>query len=790
MKTKHYLFGALAAMMLMTSCQDDTALLGNEGEVMVSFNLETPQIATRAFSDGSVANLLQYAVYDQNDELLPTHSGTVSNFTGSATINLKLSSGNSYSAIFWAANENAPYTVNFTDKTMTVNYTNAVSNDETRDAFYKYQEFTVEGNQTVSVELKRPFAQLNIGTNDFDEATDASYAPTQSAVTVKEIANTLNLCDGTVSGEQDVTFGYNAIPSSSEDFPVGNYEYLAMNYVLVGSEKEVHDIVYMYRDNNNLEQTNTVGSVPMQRNYRTNIYGSLLTNNINVTVDLEPDYDAEINNGTTQAAGINETFYATIQEAINAAKAGDVIKVAEGSYTEILNVTGGKNITIEAVGKVAIAGLDHQSNGTPSTIKVKGITFDNSLTTAGWFTGTSQNITPCVGAWGGNISFEDCKFIVDGNTGKETGVMTWWTTNTIELSFDNCTFEGKNNHANARAMQIYGNVNMKVNNCTFNTYKDYTLKYVAQDGNVADFTNNTVNNSENFVELGSSTYPGNNYTANIIGNTLGEGVNTHVIANVENQIVNCSGNVQVIADGLIIDANGNYVASNVNGLKAAIAAGATTINLTANTYNATSFDADGKTLTLRGVDENVILNINQNGNEALGTFDGSKVTFENITIKTPGGNYKGFARMQGTYNNCKFENLYFTFKGKHEFNACSFNAGSQEHCLWTYGADEVVFNDCEFNYNDRCINVYTTGGVAEGVLTCNDCTFSTSNASSKGAVEINSGSFSTSIAVNMNDCTAPAHGEMVFISGWDSTNGAKATVTIDGVVTTVPQLAK
>ena len=281
-------------MMLMTSCQDDTTLMGNEGEVMVSFNLETPQIATRAFSDGSEANLLKYAVYDQNGNQLTTHSGTVSNFTGSATINLKLSSGNSYSAIFWAANENAPYTVDFNAKTMTVNYTNAVSNDETRDAFYKYQEFTVEGNQTVSVELKRPFAQLNIGTNDFDEATAASYAPTQSAVTVKKIANTLNLCDGTVSGEQDVTFGYNAIPAATEPFPVADYQYLAMNYVLVGKDKEVFDIVYKYRNNNNLEQTNTVGSVPMQRNYRTNIYGSLLTNDVKVEVDMEPDYDGNL----------------------------------------------------------------------------------------------------------------------------------------------------------------------------------------------------------------------------------------------------------------------------------------------------------------------------------------------------------------------------------------------------------------------------------------------------------------------------------------------------------------
>ena len=42
----------------------------------------------------------------------------------------------------------------------------------------------------------------------------------------------------------------------------------------------------------------------------------------------------------------------------------------------------------------------------------------------------------------------------------------------------------------------------------------------------------------------------------------------------------------------------------------------------------------------------------------------------------------------------------------------------------------------------------------------------------------------------MTDCTAPAHGEMVFISGWDSTNGATATVKINGNETDVPQLEK
>ena len=166
------------------------------------------------------------------------------------------------------------------------------------------------------------------------------------------------------------------------------------------------------------------------------------------------------------------------------------------------------------------------------------------------------------------------------------------------------------------------------------------------------------------------------------------------------------------------------------------------------------------------------------------------VTFENLTIETLGGIYKGFARMEGTYKNCTFVNNYFTLYGKHEFTGCTFTAPNDEHCMWTYGANKVIFNDCEFNYSDRCINVYTEMGVVDGVVTATDCEFITANTSSKGAIEINSGSFANSIAVNLTDCTAPANGQIAFISGWDSVNGAKATVTIDGVVTNVPQLAK
>lgn len=197
---------------------------------------------------------------------------------------------------------------------------------------------------------------------------------------------------------------------------------------------------------------------------------------------------------------------------------------------------------------------------------------------------------------------------------------------------------------------------MEVSNCTFNTNKDYTLKYVANEGNIATFSNNIVNNSENFVELGSSVYPGSNYTANIINNTLGNGVNTHIIANNENQNVNLNGNVSVIAEGVVKDANGNYIASSNEGITNAISDGATTINLIQGNYVIPS-SAQGKTLTIigTGTPEDVkvaVTKVGSGGENCDYGLDGSTVTFESITITTNSSTYIGYARCNGTYKNC------------------------------------------------------------------------------------------------------------------------------------------
>ena len=243
----------------------------------------------------------------------------------------------------------------------------------------------------------------------------------------------------------------------------------------------------------------------------------------------------------------NQSIVATaaeLDEAIAAIAEGvkSEIILNAGTYDNVIDITKGKVITFKPANgaEVVLAGVNVQSNNTKTDCVFENITFDNSLQSTGWYVGTSQNIYPCVGLWGGKLAFKNCKFIIDGNSGKETGVMTWWTTEECgaTLTFDGCSFEGKNNHASARAMQIYGYVNLDVQNCRLATANRYALKYVGNEGYVATIKNCNVSNCKYTVELGSAVYPGSKYVVNFEGNTLAEGIADYHVANDENATVN------------------------------------------------------------------------------------------------------------------------------------------------------------------------------------------------------------------------------------------------------------
>ena len=71
-----------------------------------------------------------------------------------------------------------------------------------------------------------------------------------------------------------------------------------MNYLLIGTEKSTIDVEFGY-SNGADEYNRTYTFVPVQRNYRTNIYGSLLTSSLDINIAIEPSFndpDYNVNN--------------------------------------------------------------------------------------------------------------------------------------------------------------------------------------------------------------------------------------------------------------------------------------------------------------------------------------------------------------------------------------------------------------------------------------------------------------------------------------------------------------
>lgn len=377
---------AAAGMLLATSCSNDeldVVQSGNEAQVTFSLGLEGG-IATRAISDGKSADVLMYAVFDKDGQRISTiQKVEKSGVTFPTTENITLAKGQTYKVAFWAQDDDCEaYTVS-DDMKVTVDYANnenKVNNDETRDAFFKTVEFTATGSTSIDVELKRPFAQINVGVTkeDWDAAVASGITIAQSSVVIKKAATSLNLLDGTVSGETEVSYSLASIPSDPAILKVdtdgdGNkeeYNWLSMSYILplettTGYEKTtLENVAFVFSPQNgnysNIEFNQGLNSVPVQRNWRTNILGKLLTGDITFNIVIDEEFEDD-HNVLVPYATINGVVYSSFADAMAAVQDGETIKL-EGETTldgvdGYLFTIDGKSITIDLNGYGFVANV-------------------------------------------------------------------------------------------------------------------------------------------------------------------------------------------------------------------------------------------------------------------------------------------------------------------------------------------------------------------------------------------------------------------------------------------------
>ena len=372
---------ASAAMLLPSCSSDDIDIQTGDATVTLTATLPA-SLQTRAFGDGTTAKNLQMVVCEAGDSgikggnLAVFDDGTkivyTTTFAGNSlttNVPVKLVTGKTYAVICWSdAGSASPYTFNATDHSVDAKYDGFTTSDENLDAFYAYQTFTVEGDGTQTIQLRRPFAQLNIGTDDLAAAKAAGFTAATAEVTVS-VSDHLDLVTGEVNKPKPIAFAAKALPEG-ETFPTSagtSYDYLAMNYVLTGVDKSLVD-VNLTVTGNGAPISHTFNTVPVQRNYRTNIYGSLLTSSQNFNVEILPGFFDPNNNYEF----VSVSTFGDLFDQIAAGKS--VMLTNDMTASKVLAVNAGADVALNMNGKTLNNTTDLWSTalGDWSLVSVRG----------------------------------------------------------------------------------------------------------------------------------------------------------------------------------------------------------------------------------------------------------------------------------------------------------------------------------------------------------------------------------------------------------------------------------
>lgn len=297
----------VAAMFFATACQSNEDSMSVDGSAQVAFALELEgEFDASSVNAGVNVDQLMYAVFDESgsEVIVKKEVFEVSDLSKGVWLNLTLPKGNTYKAVFWAqSSECDAYSVS-DDMKVTVDY-EGLNNDETRDAFCGVTKtFRVDNYSTMSVVLKRPFAQVNVGADEKDAALveniDMNIA--QSSAVIKGVANKIDLFDGSIDGCVDVEYSAAPIPGDflfvdgDYDGVEDPYEYVSMCYVLAGKKSSIHEMAFKFLtdDGKSIELKGGLFAVPLLRNWRTNIIGQVYSGSSDINIKLSPEFEGNM----------------------------------------------------------------------------------------------------------------------------------------------------------------------------------------------------------------------------------------------------------------------------------------------------------------------------------------------------------------------------------------------------------------------------------------------------------------------------------------------------------------
>lgn len=294
---KNLIYLLLLLPLLLTSC-NNADMVTREETVLVSFCAEIPEImGTRAESDLTV-DKVYCAVFENGEELNDLRKEITIEEGTPIVYAPRLVKDRTYDVVFWASKEGS---YDLTDMTQIVRSVSGPANESDYDAFTATDQIIVQNAIAKPITLTRPLAQLNIGITEADwNAVSGTFVQTPSSISItyneKDIFNALT--GSAVSSYSDIT--RTSACSGSLTVDGVTYRQLGTFYVLMAEEEQkTINLKYSVYDTSDQPIRSDVDiiHIPVQRNFKTNIVGGLLTGTISYGISISEGFsNTEHNN--------------------------------------------------------------------------------------------------------------------------------------------------------------------------------------------------------------------------------------------------------------------------------------------------------------------------------------------------------------------------------------------------------------------------------------------------------------------------------------------------------------